>query len=194
MSRVARVIKPKVKVHWTLNSSPRCNKKKPFPRDKVLVERVGGWSIKRSHQSPQLPLWMPFTFSGFLQHVSKLHVRKRNPYDPDQVLHCFPFSQLCSTTALKTLFIKCLPARPWDMHFIGFFVSSTSYFIGQNTLLWMNSELSDYCWVHNNFYMQRLCSSTMLLLYATVCPACAETISPLTDLDINEKFRYLIKH
>lgn len=34
----------------------------------------------------------------------------------------------------------------------------------------------------------------MLLLYATVCPACAETISPLTDLDINEKFRYLIKH
>lgn len=43
--------------------------------DNVLVEHVGGGSMKNRYQSPQPLLWMPFTFSSFLLHASKLHTK-----------------------------------------------------------------------------------------------------------------------
>lgn len=110
VSRVARVIKPKVRVHWALNASPRCNKKKekkkPFPRgtlgDTVLVESAEGRPSRGAINRPRLPSWMPFTFQWYiLQRASKLYVRKRKPVR-DQVPHSLPSSRLSSATALKT--------------------------------------------------------------------------------------------
>lgn len=110
-SCIARAIKPKVKVHWAPNASPRYNKRSPV--QKVSVECVGGWSIQKSHQSPQSPLWMPFTFSSFLLHASKLHVRRKT-----KIEFCNP--SLSSAKAMKTLLILFSRVWPSDRFYRGF--------------------------------------------------------------------------
>lgn len=113
---------------------------------------------RRSHQSPRLPSWMPFTFGSILQHASKLHVRKRKPACPPQ------------RPKKMSVFIKCLPTCPWDIYFNGFSVTSTCCFIGQKITLWLNSEVWNY---------ERQHISTLSIFYSRVCPACTEKTSPL---------------
>lgn len=74
---------PRSKFIGPLMHLPGAIKKKPFPRgtpgDKGPGRACRRTDQQRSHQSPWLPSWMPFTFSGILQHASELHVRKRKP-------------------------------------------------------------------------------------------------------------------
>lgn len=156
MSRVARVIKPKVKVHWALNASPRCNKikiKKPFPRgtpgDKVLVEReerrtsrgaINRHGYRREYHSPSA------VFFGMPQSSTW---GKENLHKTDQVLHCLPSSCLSSTTALKTR-VSSSSVCPHVLQIsilLDFLFLQHAYFVGQKTSLWMNNEFWNDCWV-----------------------------------------------
>lgn len=131
MSRVAGVIKPKVKVHWALNASPRCNKKKkkkPFPHG-TPGKKGPGWVRKdgpaeRSHQSTQLPPWMPFTFSG-IHSRSESSTWQTENLKRDLKSSALPSlwsPVLCNTPDDWSVFAKCSPTHPKYIHFIGFSV------------------------------------------------------------------------
>lgn len=143
MSCVARVIKPKVKVQGALTTFRRYNKKASlawvFLVQKVsaeCVDCVGGLSIQRSHQSPRLPLWMAFTFSSFVLHTSKLHVRRKK-------------------TISSLVTPGCLQCKPWKLCSSCSCLHVLQFYWGFMLLSFSTSNFSVYeenwCWVHAHF-------------------------------------------